>query len=43
LSAALSALAGFSAALAVRAGRWLQGALAAVGLGRLAGPAAEPA
>jgi hypothetical protein len=43
LSAALSALAGFTAALAVRAGRWLYGALGALGLGRLAGPAAEAA
>jgi hypothetical protein len=43
LAAGLSAAAGFTAALALRAGRWLQWGLAAVGLGRLAGPAAGAA
>jgi hypothetical protein len=43
IAAGLSAVAGFTAALALRAGRWLQGALTAVGLGRLAGPAAGAA
>jgi hypothetical protein len=43
LAAGLSAVAGFAAALALRAGRWLHWGLAAVGLGRLAGPAAGAA
>jgi hypothetical protein len=43
IAAGLSAVAGFTAALALRAGRWLHWGLAAVGLGRLAGPAAEAA
>jgi hypothetical protein len=43
LAAGLAAAASFTAAVALRAGRWLQAALTAVGLGRLAGPAAEAA